>query len=335
MTYAGAHGKTAEEMAKTLHFDLPNDKLSAAFGALAKVINGDAAAKRGYQLSTANALWGQKSYPFVPAYLKLTKDTYGAGLHEVDFVGAAEQARQTINAWVEKETHDKIKDLLKQGDVSDATRLVLTNAIYFKGDWASKFKKDLTQEQNFHIAGGKTVKVPLMTQKGDYRYLDGGTFQALEMPYAGKEITMTVLLPKKADGLAELEKNLTTANLTGWLGKLHQTEVNVALPRFKVTAEFKLKPVLSKLGMPIAFSSRADFTGIATKEGLAIDNVIHKAYVDVNEEGTEAAAATAVGIKALAVQVVPDFRADHPFLFMIRDMRSGSVLFLGRLVEPK
>jgi serpin B len=337
MTYGGARGQTAEEMARTLHFDLANDKLHPAFAALTKEINGEGNPKRGYQLRTANALWGQKGYPFQADFIKLNKDNYGAGLNEVDFKDATEEARQTINTWVEKQTEDKIKELLQKGVLKPNARMVLTNAIYFKGDWASQFKKDLTRPGDFNLGGGATVKAPLMHQKATFKYLDGGRFQALEMPYVGKDLTMVVLLPKKVDGLAEFEKGVTPETLAAWLGQLRPTEVNVTLPKFKVTAEFALNDALSALGMPSAFKeSVADFSGITTADALFIAAVVHKAFVDVNEEGTEAAAATAViVVEPTAVRVIPEFRADHPFLFLIRDTRSDTILFMGRLAEPK
>jgi serpin B len=334
MTSAGARGETLDEMANTLHLP-PQKELHPANAALLRQVNGGGK-KRGYELSTANALWGQEGYHFLPAFVKLNKEGYGAGLREVDFAGDAEGARRTINAWVEKQTHDKIKDLLKPGVLDSMTRLVLTNAIYFKGDWLRQFKKDATREEAFQLGGGKGVKAPLMHQTGTFGYLDGGTFQALEMPYAGKDLSMVVLLPKKVEGLADLEKSLTPDNLAGWLKKLREREVEVALPRFKVTSEFQLKPVLSGLGMPLAFSpGKADFSGIDGSRKLFITAVVHKAFVEVNEKGTEAAAATGVVAGADSALVTPVFRADHPFVFLIRDRRSGSVLFLGRLADPK
>ncbi len=212
MTYGGARGQTAEEMAKTLHFELFGEKLHPAFGALIKEVNGEGKEKRGYQLSTANALWGQKDYPFQADFLKLNKDNYGAGLNDVDFIGAAEDARKSINTWVEKETKDKIKDLIKPGVLTTDTRLVLTNAIYFKSDWASQFKKDVTRDEAFFIAADKQVKTPMMHQKGQFNYHETAALQVLEMPYVGKELSMVVLLPKKKDGLADLEKSMTADN---------------------------------------------------------------------------------------------------------------------------
>ena len=333
MTYAGARGETAEQMAKTLHYDLPNDREHAAFGALIKQINSPGE-KRGYQLSTANALWTQKDYPFAADFLKLTKDNYGAEAKEVDFNGATEQARKTINAWVEKQTQEKIKDLLPKGSLTVNTRLVLTNAIYFKGDWASQFKKDRTKNETFR-AGDKKIDAPFMSQKQKFGYAEDDALQVLEMPYVGKELSMVVLLPKKADGLADLEKALTADKLAAWFGRLRERETEVTLPKFKTTVEFELSDTLAKMGMPVAFTARADFSGMNGGKGsLSISKVIHKAFVDVNEEGTEAAAATGVVVEPKAAKVNPVFRADHPFVFLVRDKRSDSILFLGRIVDP-
>jgi serine protease inhibitor len=333
MTSAGARGRTLEEMEKTLHYP-PQEQLHPAFKALNARLNGEPGAKRGYQLSTANRLWGRKGYGFRPEFLKVTKDHYGAGLEEVDFGGDAEGARKTINAWVEKETHDKIKDLLKPGAVKGGTRLVLTNAIYFKGDWRYQFKKDATREQPFTLADGKQVKAPLMQQKGRFRYGELGDVQVLELPYAGKELSMLVLLPKKADGLADLEKGLSADRLAAALGRLHEFEVEVTLPKFKTTSEFELAKELSELGMPTAFTPEADLSGISGGRDLYISQVVHKAFVEVNEEGTEAAAATAVVVDPTGAVPMPVFRADHPFVYLIRDNQTGAVLFLGRLSDP-
>jgi serpin B len=334
MTYAGARGETADEMARVLHFTLGQDRLHPALGALLHDLTGAGTKRSAITLSVANALWAQKGYPFLPEFVKLGKDNYGAGLQEVDFRGAAEQARRTINAWVEKQTEDRIKDLLPGGVVNRDTRLVLTNAIYFKGDWDAQFKKDRTREAPFRVTAGEKVTVPLMSQTGTFPYLDGDGFQALELPYAGKGLALVVFLPKKVDGLADFEKALTADSLAGWLAKLHEQKVIVSLPRFKVTSDLSLKDTLAGLGMPLAFSERADFSGVDGKKDLLLTAVVHKAFVDVNEEGTEAAAATGVAVGVKSEAVYPVFQADHPFVFLIRDRRSGSVLFLGRLVNP-
>src|SRR5262245_49548122 len=252
MTYAGARTETADEMAKALHFTLQQKDLHPAFAALIAAHHGEGK-KRGYELSVANALWGQKGEGFLPEFLDLTKKNYGAGLREVDFVGATEETRKAINKWVEDQTREKIKDLLAEGVLTANTRLVLTNAIYFKGDWASQFKKDMTRERPFKVSSDDTVKVPMMQQKQKFGYAETDDLQVLEMPYEGKDLSMLVLLPRRPDGLANLEKELSEANLAGWIGKLHQTTVDVLLPRFKMTSEFSLNEQLSALGMKKAF----------------------------------------------------------------------------------
>ncbi|MBL8798361.1 MAG: serpin family protein, partial [Planctomycetia bacterium] len=333
MTSAGARKDSLTQMEKTLRFPVEQTRLHPAFGALLR----DTKAGKGYQLSVANALWCQVNYPFHDDFLKVNETYYGGKPTGLEF-RKTEEARQTINTWVEKQTQDKIKELLKPNVLDADTRLVLTNAIYFKGDWADKFDKKLTQDQPFLTSSAK-VPVPLMRRNGDYKYLDGGSFQALELPYANKELSMLVFLPKKVDGLAEFEQTLSAEKLQTWQGQMRQREVRVFLPRFKMTAEFKLNNVLQALGMSDVFDKgRSNLSGITNAEQLYITAAIHKAFVDVNEEGTEAAAATAVLIaptSAPLVQPPPEFRADHPFFFVIRDNRSGSILFAGRLVEPE
>ena len=336
MTDAGARGNTAKQMAATLHFTQFQDMLHPVFGLVIKQINGDGK-PRGYELYTANALWLQSDYHFLPGFRKLIKGNYGAELREVDFKGATEETRQTINAWVEKQTKDKIKELLKPGILDELTRLVLTNAIYFKGNWASQFKKEATRDEPFLVAADKKVNVPMMHQKADFKYFDTAKLQLLEMPYEGKDLSMVVLLPKEVDGLADLEKSLTMTKLQDWLDRLHKSEVEVALPKFQATSEFRLDKALIDMGMKDAFDiGKADFSGMSSSRDLYIKAVVHKAFVDVNEEGTEAAAATAVVmVDPKGLRLTPSFRADHPFLFLIRDTRYGSILFLGRVMNPK
>jgi serpin B len=336
MTYAGAHGQTAEQMAAVLHFPADLQRLHSAFAALGKDLQDDGE-RRGYQLHVANALWGQQGYRFREEFLQTTKTYYGAGLNEVDFRTAAEEARRTINAWVEQQTKEKIKDLIPPGMLDALTRLVLTNAIYFKGDWAHPFKKPQTKEEPFKVTATQQVTVPMMNQTGFFKYFDGGSFQALELPYVGDKLSMLVLLPKEVDGLATFEQSLTAQKLVEWLPALRSQEVVVALPKFTVTAEFLLNQALSALGMPLAFSDAADFSGMSEDRGLALSAVLHKAYVDVNEEGTEAAAATGGVARVTSAPLTPPpvFRADHPFVFLIRDTRSGGILFLGRVTQPR
>ena len=338
MTWAGARGGTADQMAKVLH--LPAEKPESIHAANAKLLASLSGSreKQGFELSVANALWGQKGYPWVADFLGLLKANYGAGLNEVDFVKDTEGARKTINLWVEQQTREKIKELIAEGVLDSATRLVLTNAIYFKGDWASQFKKDQTVDGDFFTEGDKKVSVPMMHQTGNFSYFDGGDFQVLELPYKGDALSMVILLPKAKDGLGAFEKTLSAEKVAGWVKGLRpwRPGVRVTLPKFQTTGQFKLNDTLSAMGMSLAFSGDADFSGMNGRKDLYISAVIHKAFVDVNEEGTEAAGATAVVMREKAMPSPPvEFRADHPFVFLIRDVRSGCILFLGRLADPK
>ncbi len=336
MAYAGARGDTASEMAKTLHFTLPPEQLHPAMGALLSDLN---AAHAGYQLSIANALWAQRGYTFLPDFLKVMNNDYGAGLNQVDFKSSTEAARLTINHWVEQKTANKIQDLLQPGTLKPSTRLVLTNAIYFKGDWQTQFDKAQTKDEDFHLSSAQTKKTPLMHREGSFNYFNGGTFQALEIPYKSNELSMVVLLPNDPSGLPALEQSLSVTSMQQWLQKLVPVpKVMVTMPKFKTTQQFELGGILAAMGMPQAFTAAANFSGMTGNRDFFISAVIHKAYIDVNEEGTEAAAATAVTMRALAIriptQAPPVFRADHPFVFLIRDNRSNSILFMGRMADP-
>ncbi len=335
MTYGGARGNTAAQMEQVLYFEVTAERLHQTFAQLLEQLNARGK-KGGYQLSVANALWGQQGVGFLKKFLDLTEKHYGAGLQQVDFAAATEAARQTINAWVEKETQGKIKDLIQPGVLNALTKLVLTNAIYFKGTWAEQFDRKATRDTPFTLATRRQVKVPMMHKTENFGYTEAEGFQALELPYAGDDLSMVIFLPREVDGLAALEKELSLENLESWLGGLRRQTVQVSLPRFTMTSEFGLQDVLKSLGMTDAFSGAADFSGMTGRRDLFISAVIHKAFVDVNEEGTEAAAATAVVMMTSAAPRPPVvFRADHPFLFLIRDNRSGSILFIGRLVNPK
>jgi len=332
MTYGGARGNTAAEMADTLHFELAQERLHPAFARLQQGLDVSEDEDAGYRLHIANALWPQKGYAFLPEFFELCQAHYRAGLQTVDYAGATEEARQTINRWVEQRTEEKIKELLKPGVLTPLTTLVLTNAIYFKGDWAAQFDKEKTTDAPFTLLDGEQVSVPLMNQAGEFRYTEDSAVQVLELPYAGEALSMVVVLPRQHDGLPALEKSLSAKKLADWLSKLRPRTVRVGLPRFKMTSEFKLNEVLQALGLRGAFTGGADFSGMTGSRDLFISAVVHKAFVDVNEEGTEAAAAT--GVVMLKGGLPPAFRADHPFLFLIRDVRTGSILFFGRVLNP-
>lgn len=336
MTSAGARGGTLAEMRKVLHL---SDDPHPGFGRLIARINGAGAEKRAYQLSTANALWGQAGYPWRPEFAALLQKHYGAGFVETDFKADPEAARAQINKWVEKETRERIKDLIGPGILTPLTRLVLTNAIYFKADWLTKFKKEATTDQPFHRADGTTAPVPLMSQQARFPYAEADGAQVLELPYLRNELSMVVVLPGKPDGLPALEAALSADKLAGWRAAARPTITRVFLPRFKVESSLALNAPLKALGMGTAFDAgRADFTGMhASPERLAITAVLHKAFVDVTEAGTEAAAATAVVVGRASAPIAEDpkvFRADRPFLFLIRENETGAVLFLGRYAGP-
>jgi len=334
MTYAGARSNTEKQMAEILHFTLDQKQLHSAFACLEAQLN-TLQEKEGIELNVANSLWAQKEYILLEEFLDLIKKYYGAELSLLDFKKACEAARKKINAWVEEKTKNRIKDLIKPGVLDSLTRLVLTNAIYFKGNWESQFKKSKTEETPFWLTAGKSIKVPMMNQKQNFKYMENDNLQVLELPYVGNDLSMIVLLPKKVDGLAQLESTLSVKNLTSWMGLLKEKEISVFLPKFKMSSQFSLNKTLALMGMHDAFSEKADFSGMTGKKDLYISAVIHKAFVDVNEEGTEAAAATAVGMRLLSMPAPPPiFKADHPFIFLIRHNPSESILFLGRVINP-
>ena len=336
MTYVGAAENTEAEMAKVLHLQMPKAQLNEEMRAvLSSWKTSDK--KQGYRLEVANRLWGQEGFKFLADYLRVTREDFGAELARLDF-NQAETARETINKWVEDNTQDKIKNLIPSASAVKGARLVLTNAVYFKGDWREQFNKSRTKDESFHVSATHKVQAPLMNEQHHFQYAEEDGVQLLELPYGDGSLSMVVLLPKKIDGLAELEEKLTAASLEKWRADAQSRDVIVFLPKFRTTAEFQLEGVLKSLGMASAFDpSSADFSGMDGKKDLFISAALHKAFVDVNEEGTEAAAATGVVVRAMAIrrtQPPAVFRADHPFVFLIRDNRNDAILFLGRVVDP-
>jgi serpin B len=334
MTYAGARGDTREQMARALTFTLQQNELHGAFARLQAQLNTEQA-KGGIELTVANALWAEKQYSFLDDFIHSTNENYGAPLNRVDFKNTPEKTRTRINEWVEQKTNDKIKDLIQPGVINKLTRLVLTNAIYFRGDWSQQFKVSETRDDRFWLTRDKAVTVPLMTQKGDFSYGKNEDMQLLALPYVGDRLSMIVLLPNEVDGLSKLEATLTEDTLASSLPLLKKRAVRVFLPKFTITAEFNLEKILGAMGMPDAFTPQADFSGMTGNRELYINAVIHKAFVDVHEKGTEAAAATGVAMQLFSYgNPPPEFRADHPFLFLIRHNPSESILFLGRVADP-
>ena len=341
MTATGAKGQTLSQMQSVLH--LSSDMADAGQSANALLMTWAATPQpKGPTLAIANRLWGQQDYQFQPDYLQNTTKWYGADLGQLDFKRASEASRKTINTWVSDKTNKKIPDLLPSGSITPSTRLVLTNAVYFKGAWVKPFDKKLTKAEAFKAPAGNVQAQMMHTKLEHGSYADVGDAEVLAIPYAGDashRLSMLVVLPKAGKTTATVEGELDAGAVTKWAGACQEASVNLSLPRFKTTGSFMLSPVLQKMGMTSAFGADADFSGIAqkTEEPLYISEVVHKAFVDVNEEGTEAAAATGVVLRALAATLPPktvDFKVDHPFLFFIRDDASGTILFAGRIEDP-
>jgi len=335
MTSAGARANTASQMAAVLNFTGNPVKFHQTFGELMTRLTA-VQAEKAMELRIANALWAQKGYRFLEEFVRILRQSYRAELYETDFKSAAEAARNAINGWVERQTEQKIKDLIQPGVLDALSRLVLINAIYFKGLWDSPFDADTTREMAFQVFSDERVMVPMMHQTHELGYLENDRLQVLELPYQSNAVSMMVLLPKMVDGLADLESTLTIDHLSEWFRQLRQCNVSVYFPKFKIGSEFSLKQVLIKLGITDAFDpAQADFSGMTGRKELFLTAVVHQALVEVTEEGTEAAAATGtvIGITAIAPPA-PVFKADHPFMFIIRDNTSGSILFWGRVTHP-
>jgi serpin B len=336
MTYEGAIGKTAEEMLSVLGFPGNENVRRTGFQSINNEMNKK---DKSYNLSTANALWAQKDYSFRADYFSTTSNYYGGKVTNLDFAGDTENSRQTINRWVEEQTNNKIKDLIPAGGVDAMTRLVLTNAIYFKGNWLIQFNKNNTKERDFRVSPDRTVKAKMMNLAGEkavFNYGETDKLQILELPYDGKELSMILLLPR-GDDIKSFEDSLSAENLASWENSMEEKQVDVFLPSFKFETKYNMAKTLKEMGMPTAFSQAADFSGMTGKKDLFISEVIHQAYVDVNEEGTEAAAATAVIMSNTAIMEppkIPVFNADHPFIFLIQDKASGNILFMGRVSDP-
>jgi serpin B len=327
-------------MGRVLHFGDDPAAIHAAASHQLAAWSDDS--RTAYELRVANRLFGERSYTFQEDFLALTRDRYGAALEPVDFINAADPSRLRINAWVEERTQERIQDLLPEQSIDGETRLVLTNAVYFLGTWEHQFDEAQTRDAAFHLARGRDAQVPTMHQTESFGFSQQDGVKLLEMPYRGDELAMTFLLPDARDGLPAFEQSLTVERLAQLIASLEERRVEVALPRFTIdpATSLELKPVLQELGMRLAFERTADFTGMADPpspdDRLYISKVFHKAFVKVDEVGTEAAAATAVVMARAGgmPQAPPSFTADHPFLFLIRDLRSGTILFMGRVADP-
>ncbi len=342
MTWAGAKGETADEMKRALHFEADQAGVAAAAGELIGRLN---APGQKVKLRVSNRLFGERSFRFEPPYLALTKSAFGAPLEPLDFAHAPEPSRQRINDWAAKETENRVTNLVPANGVDRETRLVLVNAVYFLGTWSKRFDKAFTSAEPFFANGAGARPAPTMRQTETFGYAASDGVKVLELPYEGGDYALTLLLPERRDGLAALEASLTADKFAAWAAALAPTRVAVALPTFKIepAASLSLGDDLKALGMKRAFErGRAEFFGIASPpepaDRLFVGAVFHKAFVKVDEAGTEAAAATAVamprGGRPPPAAPPVEFRADHPFLFALRDAKTGLLLFVGRVTDP-
>ncbi|MBE9482067.1 MAG: serpin family protein, partial [Chloroflexi bacterium] len=339
MTYAGARGETEHQMADTLHFILPQDHLHPAFNSLDIELSHRSEGAQGkdgegFRLNIVNAIWGQKDYEFLTPFLDTLAENYGAGLRLLDFISTPGESRLIINDWVSDQTEGRIENLIPQGLINELTRLVLTNAIYFNAAWQYPFSEDMTGDGPFYLLGGGEVTVQMMRQTESFGYAEGDGYQAVELPYDGGELSMVILLPQ-ADQFEAFEGSLDAQRVEDIVKALEPRQVALTMPRFEFESSFSLKETLATMGMPVAFSGSADFSGMTGNRNLFIADVVHKAFVSVDEAGTEAAAATAVVMELTAVPETPiKVTIDHPFIFLIRDIETGTLLFVGRVVNP-
>ena len=341
MTYAGARGETAEQMAATLQFILDQDRLHPAFNWLDAELasRGEGAQGKdgeGFRLNIANAIWGQEDYTFLPDFLDVLAENYGAGLRVMDFITQAEKSRLAINEWVSDQTNNRIPELVPQGAIGALTRLVLTNAIYFNAAWAYPFDEKATANGPFYLLDGGQVTVPMMRQTESFGYADGDGYQAVELLYDGNELSMVILLPEVGH-FQTFEEGLQAQQVSDIISDLQLGQVALTMPKFEFDSEFSLKDTLTGIGMRDAFSpSDADFSGMTGNRELFISDVVHKAFIAVDEAGTEAAAATAVIVGTTSAPGEPpvEVTLDRPFIFLIRDIETGTILFVGRVLNP-
>lgn len=327
MTYEGARGKTADEMQSVMHF-LKNDSMRRqSFSLLHEWLNME---DTGCKLCNANALWVQIDYSLLDKYTEIIKRYYHGDAKNLDFASATEEACRIIDSWVEDKTDNKIVNFISPGIIKPDTCLVLTNAIYFKGIWAKKFDESITIDGDFRTDSGKIIKVPMMsTGKGSrFKYMETKDLQMLEIPYRCENLSMLILLPR--GDVLSLERSLTLEKLSEWKKSLTEIQVYVHIPKFKLSTKYCLNEKLKDMGMPTAFTSNADFSGINGMKDQSISLVVHQASIDVDEEGTEAAASTAVSL----YRCISIFSADHPFIFMIQNRETDSILFIGRISDP-
>ncbi len=334
MTYAGARENTKSEMTEVLKFTLPDNLLHPSFNLLDSSLSACADEDSTFSLHIVNALWGQTGYTFLPEFLEILSANYGAGIRLLDFPSDPEQCRETINDWVAEQTLSKIEDLIPPGILSAATKLVLTNAIYFNAEWLFQFQESLTYRQPFSLIDGEQIDVPMMNQTEHFEMARGDGYIAVELPYSNGRMSMLIILPE-LNRFSEIEGSLDNDFIDEITGSLTNANLHLSMPRFENVSAFQLEDILAKMGMPSAFGPSADFSGMDGTGSLYIASVIHKAFVSVDENGTEAAAATAVVMNRLGgVDPAVEFAVNHPFIYLIRDRDTGTILFMGRVMNP-
>ena len=337
MTYAGAKGETADQMQSTLHYGPQVDLFHSQYGAMIDSLSSKK--DQNFRMNIANAIWVQDQFKLRNSFVETVKKDYNSEVRSMDFVKRPEASRDTINYWVEKKTTGRIQDLIPAGMIDNMTRLILTNAVYFNAEWANKFNKELTNNDKFYCLDGKIKETEMMYQRHHHPISQTNDYTILEIPYAGYEYSMLIILPKNNDGLIELSKNLTSNDILAHDKSKKREDVLVYFPKFRMETDYELNKSLSAMGMPLAFSGDADFSNMTGGKDLMISSVIHKAFIDVDEDKTEAAAATAVTMKLTSMAPSPkaplEFRADHPFMFIIRSNNDKAIFFMGQLTNPE
>ncbi|MDD4923601.1 MAG: serpin family protein [Dehalococcoidales bacterium] len=339
MTYAGANGQTEAQMAEVLNFLLEDEELHSAFNKLAIELNSrndvpQNSEAQGFELNIVNATWGQKGFEFMQAFLDILAENYDAGIRLLDYEKDPEACRQAINDWVYEQTNGRIEDLIPEGAIDQMTRLVLTNAIYFNAAWLNQFDEEYTYDDTFYLPDGSTVTVPMMHQTDRFSYVNEDNYTVIELLYDIYDMSMVIIMPDEGT-FADFENSLTSELVDNIIGSMTSGQVNLSMPKFEFESEFNLNDALKAMGMSDAFSDSADFSGITDKADLIISDVIHKAFVSVNEEGTEAAAATAVIFQETSMPIeIGEVNINHSFIFLIRDIQTGTTLFIGRVINP-
>lgn len=335
MTYAGAEGVTAEQMREALNYGSQRYEFHYLYG---KMLDSLTKSDGDFEINIANAVWVQKSFPLLSDYIKTVRNEYKSESREMDFVKAPEKSRNTINDWVEEKTNERIKNLIPKGVIDAETRMILTNAVYFNAEWMNYFNEKLTRKEPFYSYGGKEDLCEMMYQRNHYAYSKTVDYEILEIPYKGDKYSMMILLPRTKLGLKDQIAKMNMDILDKHDQIKEWEDIMVYMPKFKLETDYELKPALSALGMKEAFTDNADFSGMTGNNDLKISSVIHKAFIEVDERKTEAAAATAVVMKMTAMAPVPtspiEFRADHPFMFLIRHNESSVILFMGQVTNP-